>query len=137
MYVTLDHIVLNVYDVSVAVNFYKNVLCLEVERLEKFEQGNASFPSVRINEDTVIDLFPPRMWKQDEAENGAKNSNINHFCLTFSEHEWNELVLRLKENKIEIERYDDNNWGAKGIGIAIYFRDPDNNLIEARYYRNE
>lgn len=137
MKVFLDHIALNVENVEKAVNFYKTIIGFEIERLEKFEKGIVSFPSVRINKDTVIDLFPPKMWKKEGKENESEKSRLNHLSLTFDEAGWKGLCERLDQNGIEVEKYADNNWGAKGIGISIYFRDPDNNEIEARYYRNE
>jgi catechol 2,3-dioxygenase-like lactoylglutathione lyase family enzyme len=138
MQVTLDHIVLNVKDVKAAADFYRNVFGFKIERLDKFESGVVPFPSLRINEDTVIDLFPPKMWKKDEAptDHSAK-TNLNHFSLALNEREWKELINRLKENNVEIIRYADDNWGAKGIGISVYFHDADGNEIEARYYPSD
>jgi glyoxylase I family protein len=137
MSVTLDHIVLNVEDIKSAVDFYRNVLGFEIERLDKFEHGIVPFPSARIDEDTLIDLFPPKMWKKGGAENHQAKINLNHFSLALTEREWKELIHRLKENNVEIIRYADDNWGAKGIGISVYFHDADGNEIEARYYPNE
>ena len=54
----MDHIVLNVQDMPRVLDFYINVLGLQGERLEEFQQGKVPFPSVRINADTLIDLFP-------------------------------------------------------------------------------
>ena len=54
MKIVLDHIVLNVEDVRQSVNFYRNVLGLEIERLTEFENGRSPFPSARINEGTVL-----------------------------------------------------------------------------------
>ena len=110
------------------------MLGLEIERLTKFESGQAPFPSVRINEETVIDIFPPEMWKTDGVESHSKRNNLNHFCLTLTEADWKRLTERLKEHNVRITRYADNNWGARGIGISIYFNDVDGNEIEARYY---
>lgn len=136
MKVILDHIVLNVENVKEAVNFYQNILELEIERFAEFEKGIVFFPSVRINQDTVIDLFPPKMWKTEETEEKPAKNNLNHLCLNLTEHEWQRLVDRLRIHDVKITRYADNNWGAKGIGISIYFNDPDGNEIEARYYPN-
>lgn len=136
MKVALDHIVLNVEDISESVKFYRTILEFEIERFDEFEKGRVAFPSARINEDTVIDLFPPKMWKTDETANENSKINLNHFCLNLEENDWKKLVDRLRINNVEIVRYADNNWGAKGIGISIYFCDPDGNEIEARYYSN-
>lgn len=133
----LDHIVLNVENIRTAIDFYEKVIGFKIERLDKFEKGIVPFPSARINEDTVIDLFPPKMWKpRGGEENNAGKINLNHFCLTLTEPEWQELIARLKRHEVPIERYSDDNWGAKGVGISVYFHDPDGNEIEARYYPN-
>jgi glyoxylase I family protein len=137
MKVTLDHIVLNVENIKAAVDFYGRIIGFHIERLDKFEKGIAPFPSARINEDTVIDLFPPKMWKKEGKEDEPGRPNLNHFCLTLTEGDWKNLIDRLSENNIEIERYADNNWGAKGVGISVFFRDVDGNEIEARYYRKD
>ena len=60
MTVRLDHIVLNVRDLHSAIELYSRILQFEVERLDQFKAGAVAFPSVRINNETVIDLFPPK-----------------------------------------------------------------------------
>ena len=44
------------------------------------------------------------------------------------------LLERLKSNDFNIEEGPVSRWGAHGAGTSIYFRDPEGNLIEARYY---
>jgi catechol 2,3-dioxygenase-like lactoylglutathione lyase family enzyme len=134
MEIVLDHIVLNVENVQAAISFYQSVLGLKAERLEKFEKGLVPFPSVRINEVTVIDIFPPEMWKTEGVKSNSAKINLNHFCLTLTESDWKRLIERLHLNNIEITRYADDNWGARGNGISVYFNDVDGNEIEARYY---
>ncbi|HRH44139.1 MAG TPA: VOC family protein [Pyrinomonadaceae bacterium] len=136
MKVVLDHLVLNVVDIAASVNFYRTVLDFKIERLDEFEKGRVGVPSARVNEETVIDLFPPKMWKKDDSELQNSKINLNHFCFNLKENDWKRLVDRLRINNVEIVRYADNNWGAKGIGVSIYFCDPDGNEIEARYYPN-
>jgi catechol 2,3-dioxygenase-like lactoylglutathione lyase family enzyme len=135
MKIVLDHIVLNVENIKESVDFYRNVLGLEIERYEAFEKGKVPFPSARINQETVIDLFPPEVWRKAQASEAAK-INLNHYCLTLNESDWKRLTERLKLYNVKITRYADNNWGAKGIGISIYFNDMDGNEIEARFYPN-
>src|SRR5262249_57552672 len=54
----MDHIVLRVRDVEKSLHFYTEVLGLKPERVEQFKAGAVRFPSVRLNDDTIIDLFP-------------------------------------------------------------------------------
>ncbi|HTF91925.1 MAG TPA: VOC family protein, partial [Verrucomicrobiae bacterium] len=56
----LDHIVLNVKDIDRSLKFYTEVIGLEGERVAAFRDGKVGFPSVRINETTIIDLFPSK-----------------------------------------------------------------------------
>jgi len=132
----MDHIVLNVEDEEKMIAFYSEVLMLASERLEEYRAGKVPFPSVRMNSDTIIDLFPIKMW-QENSKSGQGNNNLNHFCVSLSEESWGALMERLKTNKIDIEEGPTQRWGAHGTGTSIYFRDPDGNLIEARYYEEQ
>ena len=126
--VELDHLVLEVKDPARSVQFYNEVLGLEPVRLREFLEGEAPFPSVRISRGTLLDLFPPRMWR------GRKLKNQNHFCLAYSSSGLKALRMRLRRRKVAIVRQDNHNYGARGYGRAIYFRDPDGLLSEARFY---
>lgn len=134
MNIILDHIVLNVQDVERSVEFYTRVLQCEAERLDQFRSGMVPFPSVRLNRDTIIDLFPPEMGKFDQG--AANRNNLNHFCIALDRDDWEKLRVRLKDREIKLFRDGSVNFGAKGDGISMYFRDPDGNEIEARYYEN-
>lgn len=129
----LDHIVLNVEDMEGMVRFYVEVLQLAPERLDAYRNGEVPFPSVRIHADTIMDLFPRTMWDQEGTGKGVP-PNLNHFCLALERTEWDALRDRLLADGVELERGPVLRWGAHGTGTSVYFRDPEGNLIEARYY---
>ena len=129
----MDHIVLNMENEEKMIGFYSKVLMLATERLEEYRDGKVSFPSVRMNSETIIDLFPKNMW-QNSSMNGNGRNNLNHFCLSLSKKSWQELLERLNASNVNIEEGPVPRWGAHGTGTSIYFRDPEKNLIEARYY---
>ena len=129
----MDHIVLNVKDEEKMIAFYSNVLELVPERLEEYRAGDVPFPSIRLNSDTIIDLFPKKMW-QKSGRHGQGHENLNHFCIALSKEMWQNLSQRLEANNVDIEDGPAPRWGAHGTGTSIYFRDPDGNLIEARFY---
>ena len=132
---SMDHIVINADDEDELVDFYSKVLQLSADRLDEYRNGEAPFPSVRLNPDTIIDIFPKKLWyKEGLMDRGLHN--MNHLCLALSREEWQKLSKRLADNNIEIEDGPGPRWGAHGTGTSIYFRDPEGNLIEARYYSN-
>jgi catechol 2,3-dioxygenase-like lactoylglutathione lyase family enzyme len=106
---------------------------LATERLAEYRNGRVPFPSVRLNCDTIIDLFPKKLW-QKAGQTGPGRENLNHFCIAVGKPEWDNLIKRLRANNIEIEEGPVPRWGAHGTGTSVYFRDPQRNLIEARYY---
>ena len=129
----MDHIVLNVENVQKMVAFYANVLNMQTDRLDEYNAGNVPFPSVRLNANTIIDLFPKRLWQKD-ARIGRGQMNLNHFCIAFDKDSWDALVERLEASGVDIQVGPASRWGARGTGTSIYFNDPEGNLIEARYY---
>jgi len=136
MTVLIDHIVLNVTDDANMMRFYSEVMHFTAERLQEYREGKVPFPSVRINADTIIDFFPGAMWSQGKNDSSG-HTNLNHFCLTIDKDGWDRLAQRLAIKGIPVEHGPVARWGAHGSGISIYFRDPENNLIEARYYENK
>ncbi|MFA6223365.1 MAG: VOC family protein [Desulfomonilaceae bacterium] len=133
MQCAMDHIVLNVEDDEKMITFYSQVLMFPTERLDEYRAGNVPFPSLRLNADTIIDLFPKKMW-QGKARVGEGRDNLNHFCIALSKDVWEELLARLVVNSVPIEEGPVPRWGAHGTGTSVYFRDPEGNLVEARYY---
>lgn len=129
----MDHIVLNMEDDEKMIDFYTNVLMLEPERLQEYLAGMVPFPSVRLSSETIIDLFPKKLWLKNSTT-GEGRTNLNHFCISLSKETWEDLFKRLRANNVVIEEGPVPRWGAHGTGISIYFRDPERNLIEARYY---
>ncbi len=132
----LDHIVLNIEHDETIIDFYTRILMLPAERLEDYRAGNAPFPSVRINHNTVIDLFPKKLWEQ-KISAGKGFSNLNHFCLSLTRGDWEDLHGRLRGQKIAINEGPVQRWGARGSGTSIYFTDPEGNVIEARFYEED
>lgn len=137
MQCSIDHVVLNVEDDKNMINFYSKVMMLETERLEEYLAGEVPFPSVRLNSEMIIDLFPKKMWQATATSGEGARSNLNHFCISLSKEAWDSLFHRLNDNSIDIEEGPVPRWGAHGTGISIYFRDPEGNLIEARYYEED
>lgn len=132
----LDHIVLNVEHEQNMMAFYSEVLQMQPERIQEYHAGTVPFPSVRLNSDTIIDLFPKKMWQKDgQAKQGR--ANLNHFCIALNKGDWENLLGRLEANNVDIEEGPVSRWGAHGTGTSIYFRDPDGNLVEARYYEDQ
>ena len=128
----MDHIVLNVYDMEAVLDFYQQVLGLEAERLDEFRRGKVPFPSVRINADTVIDLFPAKAPLPGEA--GPQRSDLNHFCLVLDKAHMPQFMAHLQAHYVAIEEGPATRWGAHGNGTSIYFCDPEQRRIEVRYY---
>jgi catechol 2,3-dioxygenase-like lactoylglutathione lyase family enzyme len=136
---TLDHVVLWTDDPLRAVDFYERVVGLTPVRVDEFRTGQAPFPSVRISADTIVDLMARAAAPVVDAMAGAEASAghpVNHLCVAMSEPEFAALRARLAERAIPTSSIMEQSFGARGLAPkAFYFRDPDGNVIEARYYR--
>ncbi|MEU8244870.1 VOC family protein [Nonomuraea sp. NPDC048916] len=138
MDVRLDHLVCWVSDQLRALDFYERVVGLPGVRATEFRAGEAPFPSVRISDTTILDLMRQDAAGQVDEGTGVKGSAghpVNHFCLSVGRADFEALKARLERHGVQITGTGTDSFGAQGISPeVIYFPDPDDNVIEIRYY---
>ncbi len=125
----LDHIVLNTPDPERALAWYTGVLGLAGERVDEWRRGEVPFPSVRVDQATLIDLFNIHPGDPDRPP----LLNLDHLCLVMPATDWEEMV---EAGDIPVERGPSHVFGARGMGVSIYTRDPDGNVVELRRYED-
>lgn len=128
--IEIDHIVIRCKDVERQVKFYVDILGLEPYRVDEFRAGKVFFPSVRVNDGTIIDLFP----RPNEEPVGDGPRNLDHYCLTIAPTDLNKLAASLQEQGVTVEGEAKKRSGARGDGYSIYVRDFEGNRVELRYY---
>ena len=121
----IDHLILNVNEVSSSVDFYVNVLGFELEGQD------GPFTVIRVNESFTLQLAP-----------GGTGGN-EHLAFALSRTAFDAAFARLKEKGIPFgDSFDSvgNNSGpglesgARGPAPTLYMNDPNNHLIEIRTY---
>jgi catechol 2,3-dioxygenase-like lactoylglutathione lyase family enzyme len=119
-----DHLVLNCTDVDASLAWYTDRLGLEGVRVEEWRSGSAPFPSVRIDDTTIIDLLAaPR-----------SGVNVDHLCLVL---EPTDLYALATSGHFDLvgDGPIPGLFGARGVATSLYVRDPDGNVIELRCYQ--
>jgi len=138
MEATLDHVVLWTDDPLRALAFYEGVVGLTPVHADEFRAGTAPFPSVRVSATTIVDLMARVAAPVVDAMAGVAGSAghaVNHVCFAMSEAEYLALRDRLATAGVAVSGTMEQSFGAQGLAPqAIYFRDPDGNVLEARYY---
>ncbi|MCX4761175.1 VOC family protein [Streptomyces sp. NBC_01275] len=134
----LDHIVLWVRDPVAAAHFYEDAVGLEPVRLREYAESEAPFPSVRINDEALLDLMPLATAERMTMLPGAADSSghpVNHVCLALPSDGFDALRARLEERSVPVSDIAHGSFGARGKATrSFYFRDPDGNVFEARHY---
>jgi glyoxylase I family protein len=134
----LDHLVLWVEDPLRSIDFFERVVGLTAVRLQEYLDKQILFPSIRVSADTIIDLVPMAAVAAIEKIPGAAGTaghRTNHVCLAMTRDEYEQLEQRLVANGTATGRHMEQQYGAQGIAPkAFYFKDPDGNVLEARYY---
>ena len=124
----LDHIVLRSPDVEQSIRFYSGVLGMAAVRADEWREGKVRFPSVRLNEGTIIDLFP-----MEPGEAFLATQQLAHFCIVLEPGELAGAKEAIKAAGIEIE-IEATRWGARGNAESFYFQGPEGVQIELREY---
>jgi glyoxylase I family protein len=138
MQAKLDHVVLWVSDPLRTLDFFVNVVGLTPVRADEFRAGKAPFPSVRVSSDSIIDLMAmvaAPVIDHMVGASGTAGNLVNHVCIAMSRDDVEALRKRLADNGVTVSSVMMNSFGARGLAPeAFYFLDPDNNVIEARFY---
>jgi hypothetical protein len=104
-------------------------------RVDEFRAGKSPYVSVRVNENTIIDLMPytfAAKVNQIPGAAGTAGHLTNHLCLAMNKADFEALDGRLGKR---VGMRMENQFGARGVAPkAFYFKDPDGNVLEARYY---
>jgi glyoxylase I family protein len=116
----LDHVVLRCIDQRRALEFYTAVLGMtEERRIEKI-----GLIQLRAGH-SMIDLVPA----ESRAESGR---NVDHFCLGVEADNFEGLLAYLRERGVEIVGEPGTRYGARGMGLSVYVRDPEGNVVELK-----
>ena len=120
----LDHTIVAVADAEASVRFYSEILGFASEGQD------GPFSVVRVNPDTLL-LFAP--WGTGGGD---------HYAFSMSKEEFDAAFARIKAADVPYgDSFHDvgnlqgpgNEFGAHGMGAALYFFDPDQHLIEIRH----
>ncbi len=120
----IDHIVFTVKDIAKTLQFYKLVLGMQEET---FGEGRKAL------------IFGNQKWNlhqkdlEFEPKANAPTPGAIDICL-ISENSLEDIIKWLGECKVEIVEGPIIRTGATGKIRSIYFRDPDQNLIEVSNY---
>lgn len=120
----MDHLVLTVQDIAATCDFYNKVLGMEIVT---FKQGRKalSFGQQKLNLHQVGHEFEPKAQKPTP---GAID-----LCL-ITEEPLAEVQKHVEAAGVTIIEGPVERTGAMGPILSIYFRDPDQNLIEVSNY---
>jgi catechol 2,3-dioxygenase-like lactoylglutathione lyase family enzyme len=91
--------------------------------VDEWRAGNAFFPSLRINEDTIIDFLAG-------LEPAGPRGRLDHICFVVAA---DELDAVRNDRELTVVAEGPRS-GARGIGQSVYVRDPDDLLVEFRCY---
>jgi len=120
----LDHLVLTVKNIEITCLFYARVLNMKVE---EFGGGRKAltFGTQKIN----LHEFG----KEFEPKSAFPTPGSADLCF-ITETPIEDCIVMLRNENIEIEEGPVTRTGALGPIISLYFRDPDQNLIEVSNY---
>jgi catechol 2,3-dioxygenase-like lactoylglutathione lyase family enzyme len=118
----LDHVVLIVRDVERSLAWYGKHAGLAPVNVEEWRQGQAPFPSLRVDEGFIVDFVP--------GDPGEQRGHVDHVCFVVSDADRAALAA---DPELEVVDQGERS-GARGMGQSIYVHDPDGLLVEFRSY---
>jgi catechol 2,3-dioxygenase-like lactoylglutathione lyase family enzyme len=120
----IDHIVVICTDVDRTLAWWRDELDLQPVRLEEWRVGKAPFPSLRLNDSTIVDFI----------QGERRGENYAHVAVAVDVSRDDLAALATARGWDVAVPLNDQLFGARGIGAGIYIRDPEGNVVELRTY---
>jgi catechol 2,3-dioxygenase-like lactoylglutathione lyase family enzyme len=120
-----DHLVLRCADVERTLAWYLDELGLAPVRVDAWRAGEVPFPSVRVDDGTIIDLIGGGGASRHDGR------NVDHLCLVVDA---GSIEAALAPGRFTVVDGPDQRFGARGMATSVYVLDPDGNVVELRDY---
>ncbi len=120
----IDHIVVICTDVDRTLGWWRDELGLQPVRLEEWRAGKAPFPSLRLNDATIVDF----------VQGTRTGENYAHVAVAVDVSRDELAALATARGWDVAVPLNDELFGARGVGAGIYVRDPEGNVVELRTY---
>ena len=121
----LDHIILNVNDARASAEFYARILGFTEDGMD------GPFTVVRVSDALTLQLAP---WGTKGGEHLAFAMTRAEFDATFARIRAAEVPYGDSYHAVGNGKGPGDETGARGMGKAIYFFDPNKHLLEIRHY---
>ncbi len=117
----LDHLVLRCRDQVAMLDFYTRVIGLVEER------RLAAIGLIQLRAGAgMVDLVPANEPRAESAR------NLDHFCLGVEIADLGGAIAYLRDQGIDVMGEPATRYGARGMGLSIYIRDPEGNVVELK-----
>ncbi len=123
-----DHVSLRVTDLDRSIPFYRDLFGLDL--VSRREDGSQAV--FRVGEALLVLFCSPGYTRVNPGD----RSGTDHIAFCLDPAEYDALLDRLRREDL-IDRGPTVNQGARGDGLAAYFRDPDGNQLEIKKYEPE
>lgn len=125
MNVELDHIIVKVNDSKESSEFYARILGFVIEA------PDGPFSVVRVSDTFTLQLAP---WGTEGGEHLAFAMTRARFETVFSRLREHGIPYGDSFHKVGNQLGPGDETGARGLGKAVYFFDPNKHLLEIRHY---
>jgi catechol 2,3-dioxygenase-like lactoylglutathione lyase family enzyme len=126
----LDHVNLHVRDADAALTFYTDVLGLTVDRVERDDQGRATFVVLHAGPQNVFLMRRPHYQvPADRSDRG-----LNHVCVEIAPTDPAQVLSELRARGVPLRSELVHRHSARGPTVSIYIEDLDGHGIEIKQY---
>ena len=124
----LDHVGVKVTDLDRSIRFYNELFGFEMVDRRMLGNSNVEAAAMDVGGSIIFLLYTASFRARSAEEHGG----VDHFCLTFTDPEFREILDRMKAMGVRLEGGVVPRTGATGRSDSQYILDPDGNQIEVK-----